>query len=732
MKRALRSVWIAPAVALSCASHPPPTPPPPVASPPPPAVAAPPAPTIRIDTSEPLGTFRPARALGAAIDRLPTRALDALYAPSTIQAVLQAGWGAVTYRSNTELHVEAWHWNPKGTWSDPRGRGYFTGQATPGSEAIRESFGYPLPERGYTHNEGTEADGYSRLTDGDPASYWKSNPYLAPAFTGETDSTFPQWIVIDLGSVQPVDALRIAWSAPFATRYTVERFEGEDALRKPAAGKWLPFPSSAVEHARGGTITTRLAPSPVPTRFVRVLLNDSSNTCHPRAARGKPDRRDCVGYAISEVFLGTLEKDGAFHDLVHHARAQEQTATDCSSVDPWHEPGDEERRGVQTGLDLFYTSGVTRGLPAMLPVSVLYGTPEDSAAQIAYVEKRGYPISYIEMGEEPDGQYMTPEHYAALYLQWAKALHAVDPKLRLGGPVFTGQNEDIQAWPDAHGKTSWLGRFLDYLKAHGRIEDLAFLSFEHYPYEPCKIRWDDLYEEPRLISHILQVWRDDGLPPNVPMLATEVNLAWQSNQPFVDLFGGLWLADYTGAFLSAGGRETYYFHYLPGPLWQAECDRTWGAFTMFNASEERGALQPVSQFFAAQILTHDWVEPGDAPHDLFAAKSDVRDQAGRVVVTAYPVRRPDGAWSVLLVNKDKDAPHRVRLAFRGADGKDGAFAGEVSTATFGAAQYTWHPDGAKSHADPDGPILRTRQTAAEGGDFTLAPASITVLRGGVR
>ena len=65
----------------------------------------------------------------------------------------------------------------------------------------------------------------------------------------------------------------------------------------------------------------------------------------------------------------------------------------------------------------------------MIPVSLLYGTPEDAAAQMAYLKKRGYPISYVEMGEEPDGQYMLPEDYAALYLQFATAIHRVDPDL---------------------------------------------------------------------------------------------------------------------------------------------------------------------------------------------------------------------------------------------------------------------------------------------------------------
>jgi len=85
------------------------------------------------------------------------------------------------------------------------------------------------------------------------------------------------------------------------------------------------------------------------------------------------------------------------------------------------------------------------------------------------------------MGEEPDGKHAMPEDYAALYLQWAMALHKVDPKLKLGGPIFEGVNEDIRVWPDSQGRTSWMCRFVDYLKAHNRLSDLAFVSFEHYP-----------------------------------------------------------------------------------------------------------------------------------------------------------------------------------------------------------------------------------------------------------
>jgi hypothetical protein len=179
----------------------------------------------------------------------------------------------------------------------------------------------------------------------------------------------------------------------------------------------------------------------------------------------------------------------------------------------------------------------------------------DAAAQIAYLEKRGYPISYIEMGEEPDGQYFAPEDYATLYLQWATALHQVDPELKLGGPVFEGVSEDIKFWANEKGETSWFKRFLAYLKAHNRLADLSFMSYEHYPYYDgtCKGPWSNLFKEPEILTHIVQVWRDDGLPDGVPMFNTETNAP--GGDAAVDVFGALWLGETFPAFLTAGGKR---------------------------------------------------------------------------------------------------------------------------------------------------------------------------------
>ena len=278
--------------------------------------------TIQVDAtpSHVVNTFSPPYALGSTVDRVPSNATDPFFKPEAIQKILSAGWGAISYRQNTDLFVQAWHWNPKGTWSDPAGKGYFTGDANP-TEMIRHSYGYALQHRGFTRNGGLEDELYSRLNDGDLNTYWKSNPYLTQPFTNEDDTLHPQWIVIDLESKQTVNAIRIAWAEPYARVYEVQYWDGTgDAMDEQASGEWKRFASGAVARGKGGTVTLRLDSSGVSARWVRVLMSKSSNTCD---THGSADRRNCVGYAIKEVYLGTLDDKGQLKDLLRHLQRPE-------------------------------------------------------------------------------------------------------------------------------------------------------------------------------------------------------------------------------------------------------------------------------------------------------------------------------------------------------------------------------------------------------------------------
>jgi len=677
--------------------------------------------TVTVDATQShvANTFSPVRSLGAAIDRLRTGTPEKLLTDPLLKEILNAGWQTVTYRQNTELMVEAWHWNPDGRWSNPeKQEGYFVGNAEPTSEMIRHGWAAPLPHRGFSRGDG---NGWSRLTDGDPKSYWKSNPYLTKAFTGEDDSLHPQWVMIDLGSKIDVNAIRIAWAQPYARKYSVQFWTGElePFYEGTTKGTWQTFPLGTVTEGAGGTVTLKLVSWMIPVRYLRIWMTESSNTCD---SHGSADKRNCVGYAISELYVGALSADGQFNDYVTHFPSRDQTVTWPSSVDPWHAATDmDESRGDQVGFDFFFTCGVTRGLPTMVPIAMLYSTPEDAANEIAYLYKRHYPISWIEMGEEADGQHMLPEDYGALYLQFATAIHKLVPEAKLGGPPFEGTFGDVEVWPDATGNVSWLGRFLNYLKAHGRLSDLTFFSFEHYPYQDRPTySWADLYLEPQYVRHIVQVWKDDGLPPNIPFFMTEGNIG--GGAPPSTVKSALWLADYVGSMMTAGAGATYYFHYMPYP------DHP--GFLLLDRDFNLKGYPP--QYLATQVIAKEWVLPVDAPHKLYKASSDVTDDAGNVLVTAYAVERPDGQWSVMLVNRDQYNAHSVKLKFFDSDNnRDRRFAGRVDRITFGSEQYQWHQQGISGYADPDGPLAKSVVQGGAGELYQLPKASITVLRGGV-
>jgi hypothetical protein len=263
------------------------------------------------------------------------------------------------------------------------------------------------------------------------------------------------------------------------------------------------------------------------------------------------------------------------------------------------------------------------------------------------------------------------------------------------------------------------------------LNDLAFVSFEHYPIAPCDVNWPDLYREPEWTRTVLRAWREDGVPHNVPLMNTESNLSWELTEPMQDVMAALWLADSVGSFFEFGGQVYYHSPIQPEPL-RPGC-RGYSTYGNFIADADLNIKQYSSQYFASRMINLDWVQHGSGQQRFFPAASDVRDDAGNILVTAYAVARPDGEWSLLLVNKDAANSHAIHIRFSdGATNSLRHFDGKVSATTFGAEQYVWHPDGANSHADPDGPPAVSSLNAKSDTSFTLPRASITVLRGKIQ
>ena len=672
--------------------------------------------SLSIETNHPIAEFDPHIALGAGLDGHWQGETEKMFTPQQINQMLGAGLGPVSMRLRTELAVEAWHWNPKGSWSDLRHtQGYWTSEAMPG-KPIRLSYGYKLPRRGNTLDEAND-DGYSMLDDGDPKTFWKSNPYLTKYYTGEPDCDHPQWVVLDFGKPVPINEISIVWGEPYARKFIMEYslkgrvyFGGHP--RNFLTGVWKRFPHGAVNDGKGGSQFLKLGNDPVKARYLRIWMTEGSLT----APADSSDPRDSLGYAIREISAGVYDqRKGAwrkFHDQVSHSPDHAQTVTYASSTDPWHRASDRDPHVEQPGIDLLAKSGITRGLPLMLSVPVFYDTPENAVALASYTQKQGIAVARYELGEEPDGQRVAAEDFGALYAQVSRAMRKVLPSESiLGGPSFVTVDVDKNDDTYRFDHRWWLHDFRRELARQREQKNFQFLSFEWYPFDDVEGKEvDQIPRAHRMLKRAMDRLRPLGLP----LVIGEANYSVFPCQQEVDLGGALLNAETVAQFLSCGGTAFYYYSYEPNKL--EESSGSWGNQMMLMQGR-KSAIQ-LASYHALKLLTLEWMRPQGGLHAAYQVSSNL-SSAEQKLMSIFALKRPDQSWSLLVINKG--ASHSVNLSLRSHE-----FRGPCRLTTYSPKEYTWQPKGPNGHPIRNLPL----STSLVSGDkpLTIPPWSITVIR----
>lgn len=690
--------------------------------------------TVTVSIKHPANRFIPAQALGAGIDGHETGEADRQLRPDNIKEMLSAGLRSLTYRLRTELAIAAWHWNPEGSWSDANSKqGYWVSDST-AAEPIQASYGYRLPRRGSTVDNANN-DGYSRIDDDDPESFWKSNPYLDRSFTHEDNSLHPQWIVIEFNEPKLINAARLLWGTPSALSYRIQYADLDDisdiALNVP--GLWRDFPQGRDRYGNAAGNTSGplqvLSVAPIKTRFVRILMIPSSGT----APSESTDIRDHVGVAMREVYLGTIDRQGKFHDEIQHGRdLKSQTAMHVSSTDPWHRAEDRDEGIEQPGFDRVFQSGLTNDLPVLLPTGILYDTPANAANEIRYLRARGFKFDRVELGEEPDGQYSSPEDFAALYIQWADAIHSVDPTLQIGGPSFQEIHSEEDEPPAKRlGNAAWLGRFLHYLRTHGREKEFSFFSFEWYPFDDvCQPVAAQLASAPSLLTAALAEMQRRGLTRRTPWVISEYGYSAFGTRAEISIEGALLNADIVGKFLTLGGEQAFLYGYTPSEVLPDNPCGTPGQNMLFSMDEDGDITHRFATYFGARLLTQEWTMPEGGRHEIYPAAANIRNRKGEQLVTAYAVHRPDGLWSLLLINKDPKRSYQVRVRFQNQANKIAAsFTGAVDVFQFSGAQYELNSDADDPYPIRADPPQHTMIEGAGTSTVVLPAYSLTVIRG---
>lgn len=141
-------------------------------------------------------------------------------------------------------------------------------------------------------------------------------------------------------------------------------------------------------------------------------------------------------------------------------------------------------------------------------------------------------------------------------------------------------------------------------------------------------------------------------------MVTENHLANELSGPMTTIFAALWLGDNVGSFFAGGGAAFYHSPIQPQGI-QSSC-LGWASWSNFVSDQGYDIKGYTAPYFAAHMINLEWVQHRSGVHHMFPSSAGIKDAGGNAPVTSYAVYRPDGNWSLMLVNTDQTTSHRPR------------------------------------------------------------------------
>jgi len=190
-------------------------------------------------------------------------------------------------------------------------------------------------------------------------------------------------------------------------------------------------------------------------------------------------------------------------------------------------------------------------------------------------------------------------------------------------------------------------------------------------------------------------------------------------------------ADTVATFLTLGGDQTFLYGYEPNEIID-EVSCTSGNNMLFLLGVDGNIGYRMPTYYGARLLTQEWTKPGDGLHELYLASVDKPVLQDKSLVTAYPVLRPDGLWSVMVLNKDSISAHTIVVRFHDETGSsESGFEGNIDLFQYSRKQYELSADKQKPYPIRDQPPEHQRLRGPTTSLVELPPYSITVMRGKV-
>jgi alpha-L-arabinofuranosidase len=208
-------------------------------------------------------------------------------------------------------------------------------------------------------------------------------------------------------------------------------------------------------------------------------------------------------------------------------------------------------------LDVKKMHEITREHPIahnLVTVNMGTGTPELAAEWVRWANKtNNYGVKYWELGNElnggweaghitADGTEMTPEKYVKRFIKFVKAMKAVDPTIKVGGPSCDVDHHDDYFSPLLRDA----GKYVDFLTLH-----YYSLRSSIAPEKELFLGLDKLKPVVKRLDELVNKYQPER-KDEIKYCISEWNSKLPKDQDAYRLFNGLWFSGWVGEMVKEG------------------------------------------------------------------------------------------------------------------------------------------------------------------------------------
>ena len=551
-----------------------------------------------------------------------------------------------------------YHWNGSGSYDS-------TGVWTASDSSWSSGF------LGETKYRGTTKDNWgfirrSHLADGDTSTIWWGAVY---------DQNDPPWLVIELPEMASIDSLIIHWG-----KHAPSKFEWSYWTKE-----YAPYPGvhQALEN------------------HLKVHSQESVNSSISQVRSAIQSRYFAIRFKASDLpSEGVQIKEMALYSQGSNLLMNPKTKLFAMST----RYGDFARTdwtGIKWDFKEFmdYIQKIP-GSEAVICVNAGTGTAKEAADWVRYANHvKKYNIKNWQVGNELDGEWeesgpLSARHYAARFLEFARAMKAVDSTILLHGPLFSSFLMRQKGAGFLDGRF-WMAEFLRIVgeveKKEGR-RYLDVVDMHTYPYwTPKGLNAKDMMNASRFVGpnlDTLSAWMGLYLEGKRRVHLSEFSSTVQGTSILMEPVQAAAVANIAAQFVERFGDR---LHLLPwdtyGGMHQGP-DSTFGTMSLSilkrdGAFSSWGALEPTTEYYGIYMTYMRWIRDGWSVLPTTSSDSSI---------AAYTLVRGDSS-RVLLINftgtdQEVKVDHHSKKSVR------------IQAEVFGNDQYKWIGTSEKAYSSP--------------------------------